>query len=108
MTEVAFSGWAIVELMGHRTRPGRVQEVELAGSKMLQVDIPVSEEEFVTEFYGAPALYSIRPCTEEIARDKAGYSHVDPRPIRPVDYRPQAALAHREADHDDGDDGMPF
>lgn len=98
MTEVAFSGWAIVELMGHRTRPGRVQEVELAGSKMLQVDIPVSAEDFVTEFYGAPALYSIRPCTEEIARDRAGYG-TDPRPVRPVDYRP--VLVEVERDDDD-------
>lgn len=105
MTEIAFSGWAIVELMGHRTRPGRVQEVELAGSKMLQIDIPVSDEDFVTEFYGAPALYSIRPCTEEIARARADYAHVDPRPIRPVDYRPQPAVTHEETRDDDG---MPF
>jgi hypothetical protein len=100
MTEVVFSGWAIVELMGHRTRPGRVQEVELAGSKMLQVDIPVSADDFITEFYGAPALYSIRPCTEEIAREKAGYSYHDPRPVRPVDYRPQPALTHDDEEFD--------
>lgn len=98
--EQAFSGWAIVELMGHRTRPGRVKEIELAGSKMLQVDIPISDEDFVTEFYGAPALYSVRPCTEEIARTKAGYAYHDPRPIRPVDYRPHAELRHERTDHD--------
>ncbi|CAN7297505.1 hypothetical protein LJR221_001459 [Agrobacterium tumefaciens] len=102
--EQPFSGWAIVELMGHRTRPGRVKEVELAGSKMLQVDIPISEDDFVTEFYGAPALYSIRPCTEEIARTKAGYSFHDPRPVRPVDYRPETAITHESSSQDDDDD----
>ncbi len=103
--EQAYNGWAIVELMGHRTRPGKVQEVESYGSKMLQVDIPISDEDFVTEFYSAPALYSIRPCTEEIARTKAGYSYHDPRPVRPVDYRPEKALTH---DADAGDDDNPF
>lgn len=92
--EKAFSGWAIVELMGHRTRPGKVQEVEMFGTKMLQVDIPISDSDFVTELYGAPALYSVRPCTEEIARTKAGYSYHDPRPIRPVDYRPDPVITH--------------
>ncbi|WP_180901970.1 hypothetical protein [Martelella soudanensis] len=89
MQELKEIGWAIVELMGHRTRPGRAREIELAGGIMLQVDIPVSDDDFVTEFYGVSSIYSIRPCTEEIARDRANYSHIDPRPIRPVDYRPQ-------------------
>ncbi|MBP2560818.1 hypothetical protein J2857_003587 [Neorhizobium galegae] len=88
-----FESWAIVELMGHRTRPGLVKEVEIAGGKMLRIDIPISETETVTEFYGTPAIYSIRPATEELVRDQAGYSYRDPRPIRPVDYRPQPAIA---------------
>ncbi len=98
MTECAFKGWAIVEVMGHRTRPGFVQEVEVAGGMMLRVDIPVSADDHVTEFYGVAALYSVRPTTEEIAREKAGYGYHDPRPVRPVDYRPQTAL---EATSDD-------
>lgn len=100
MTDIAFSGWAIVEIMGHRVRPGRVKEVEVAGGKMLQVDIPISDNDFVSEFYGVQALYSVRPCTEEIARDEAGYSYRDPRPIRPVDYRPSPALSVEKTDDD--------
>ncbi len=99
-------GWAIVELMGHRTRPGYVKEVELAGGKMLRIDIPVSTEDYVSEFYGVGALYSIRPTTEEIARENAGYRFNDPRPVRPVDYRPTAAL--EVARDEDGDDGINF
>ncbi|MBB3591702.1 hypothetical protein FHX08_002046 [Rhizobium sp. BK529] len=101
MTSEVFESWAIVELMGHRKRPGYAKEVELAGGKMLRVDIPVSDGESVTEFYGTSALYAIRPATEEVVRDMAyrGYG-VDPRPIRPVDYRPQSQIA---SDVDDDD-----
>lgn len=101
MTTGSFEGWAIVELMGHRVRPGKCKEVEMAGGKMLQVDIPISDDDFVTEFYTAQALYSIRPSTEEIARSQAGYHGRDPRPVRPVDYRPQPAIS---AGHDDFED----
>lgn len=100
MTETTFEGFAIVELMGHRKRPGFVKEVEIAGGKMLRIDIPVSETENVTEFYGLPAIYSIRPCTEEIARQSSGYSFNDPRPVRPVDYRPTPALEGGDYDED--------
>ena len=100
MTETAFEGWAIVELMGHRQRPGYVKEVELAGGKMLRIDIPVDGGD-VTEFYGASAIYSIRPASEEIIRDNAA-RFGDPRPVRPVDYRQPEALP--EPEFDDGED----
>jgi hypothetical protein len=32
--------WAIVELMGHRTRAGHVSEVELFGAKMMRIEVP--------------------------------------------------------------------
>ena len=34
-----YEGWAILECMGHRERPGYVKEVELAGGKLLRIDI---------------------------------------------------------------------
>lgn len=65
-------GWAIVELMGHRERAGRVSEVELAGAKMLRLDIPTDNPEvFVTELYGGSAIYCLSPCAEQIARGRA-------------------------------------
>lgn len=84
MTDAAFEGWAIVELMGHRTRPGYAKEVEIAGGKMLRIDIPAPEAD-VTEFYGVASIYSIRPCSEQMARDQA--SHANARPVRPIQYR---------------------
>ncbi len=107
MTEAnaAFEGWAILELMGHRQRPGYVKEVEMAGGKMMRVDIPISEAEHVTEFYGCAAIYSVRPCSEEIARDHIKRSYgADPRPVRPVDYRetPKIGASH---DFDEVEEG---
>lgn len=102
MTTEVFESWSIVELMGHRKRPGYVKEVEIAGGKMLRIDIPVSETEQVTEFYGTSAIYSIRPATEEICRDTAYRSYgADPRPIRPVDYRPQPQITDADAGEPD-------
>lgn len=108
MTTEAFSSWAIVELMGHRVRPGFCEEVEIAGGKMLRVDIPVSDTDSVTEFYGSSAIYAIRPATEEIVREKAYRRYGDDiRPVRPVDYRPQIASSPAE-DEVDGDDDLPY
>lgn len=99
----AFDGWAIVELMGHRIRAGRVREVEIAGGKMIRVDIPTDGGD-VTEFYATAALYSLRPCTEEIARrEVSGYN--DPRPVRPVDYRERRAP---QIEHDEDEDEPIF
>lgn len=78
--------WAIVELMGHRRRAGRISEVEAYGTKLLQVDIPTPDGGFVSEQYGGAAIYAIRPSTETIARDYAE-SMGDPRPVSPLAYR---------------------
>ena len=101
-----FDSWAIVELMGHRIRAGRAQEVELAGGKMLRVDIPTDDGD-VTEFYSTSAIYSLRPCTEEIARKHCeGYG--DPRPVRPVSYRERDTSPQIDYSPDYEDDDMPI
>jgi hypothetical protein len=93
MAETAFEGWAILELMGHRTRPGYVKEVEIGGGKMFRIDIPVENAEHITEFYGCAAVYSLRPASEEIVRDSIKRSYgADPRPIRPVEYKDRTQL----------------
>lgn len=102
-TEKPFEGWAILELMGHRTRPGYVKEVEMAGGKMMRIDIHISEEVCVTEFYGCSAIYSLRPATEEVVRDAAKNSYgADPRPVRPAAYRERTQIERR--DHNTSND----
>lgn len=85
MSGAAFEGWAILELMGHRRRAGRIAEVEMFGGKLLRIDIPTADGE-VTEFYGASSIYSLRPASEDVAR-RAAEGMGDPRPVRPVEYR---------------------
>lgn len=100
-SEPAFEGWAILEIMGHRVRPGYVKEVEMAGGKMIRIDIPVGADH-VTEFYGAAAIYALRPSTEEIVRDAIKRSYgADPRPVRPVDYQPAPRLEARGESEED-------
>ncbi|HEU4958969.1 MAG TPA: hypothetical protein VFT56_01060 [Sphingomonas sp.] len=103
---VAFSGWAILELMGHRRRAGFVEEVEIAGGKLLRVDIHGDDDQVVTEFYGCSSIFSLRPVAEEIARDWA--KGTDLRPVRPVEYRDRPQLPSPSSDSDDDEDGRPF
>ena len=85
-----FSGWAILELMGHRRRAGFVEEVEIAGGKLLRIDIHGDADQVVTEFYGCSSIYSLRPVSEEVARDWAKGS--DLRLVRPAAYRDTPSL----------------
>lgn len=81
--DATFEGWAVVELMGHRTRAGRVRPVELFGAKLLRIDIPSGDADadgYVTEFYSGTALYGLRPCDEATARRTAGWMR--PRPVK--------------------------
>lgn len=87
--------WAVVEIMGYHRCAGRIFEVERFGAKLLRVDIPVADDGWVTEFFGGSAIYRVRPCSEEIARQTAS-SLGDPRPSPP---RPAAAaLTYRPAE----------
>ena len=100
MTEItAYEGWAMLELMGHRQRVGRVQEVEMYGGKMLRIDIPIEGGD-ITEFYGCTSIYALRPIAEDVARD-AARRHGDPRPVRPVEYRLEDRSNGRVANDDD-------
>lgn len=74
--DASFSGWAIVELMGHRKLAGHVSEVTIAGAAMLRLDVPSDPP--VTQFYGGSAIYCITPTTEELARKVAAASRPTP------------------------------
>ena len=91
-------GWVLLELMGHRQRIGMAREEEIAGGLMLRIDIPTDGEDYATEYYGASSIYALRPVSEEVARDH--YAARDPRPTRPLSYRPDAQIEH----HDDDDE----
>jgi hypothetical protein len=91
--------------MGHRQRIGYVREVEMAGGKLMRIDIP-NEGGYITEFYGCAAIYSLRPVSEEIARD-AMRRHGDLRPVRPAEYRSLPAPQESNGGGHHDDDEMP-
>ncbi len=87
--------WVLLEIMGYRQRVGLAREEEIAGGKMLRIDIPVKndgeeEETYVTEYYGTSSIYALRPVSEDVARE--ALKGVDPRPARPATYKPDTQL----------------
>lgn len=60
--------WAVVELMGHQRIAGKISERTVAGTPMLQVDVPaVGEVPAYSRLLGGTAIYAINPCDEEVA-----------------------------------------
>jgi hypothetical protein len=85
--EEAYEGWALVEQMGFRKTVGKVRQVEMFGTKLLRLDVPVpGTEEWTTRFCGGPSLYQVTPLAEQVALDMAKRQG-DPRPVQPTDYR---------------------
>lgn len=70
MTTTAYTGWALVEVMGHRTLIGEISEAEQYGTAMLRIDTPGPDDQTVTQFYGGSSIFSITPMTEASAREQ--------------------------------------
>lgn len=59
--------YAIVELFGHTTMVGRVEEVERFGTKMLGLE-PLFKQTLLRQvLHGGAAIYRLTPCTREVA-----------------------------------------
>lgn len=63
-----FDQWCILDLFGHSRTAGHVTEASIGGCAFLRVDVPEGEG-FRTEYYGNGAIYSMRPVSEDIARE---------------------------------------
>ena len=75
-----FDMWAIIELFGHARLAGRVTEANIGGCSFVRVDVPEikGEQAPFTRFLGNGAIYSITPCSEELARLAAQRIHAAP------------------------------
>lgn len=77
--QAKFEGHAIVELMGRSVIAGYVSEQVIAGTAMLRVDVPQTEDAGAfTKFFGGSAVFGITPTTEEIAQRAAARLNVRP------------------------------
>jgi hypothetical protein len=90
MATETLEGWGIVELMGHQRTAGRLSERSIAGSNLLQVDVPVTDTEFRTVFYGGSAIYALHPTDETSARLMA--RSLGQRPVYHYDLAQQQRL----------------
>lgn len=89
--EVASTGelpdgeYAIVELLGHRTLVGRIEEVERFGSKLLRVE-PIFDGKLLEPVYHhGSALYGLTPCSKVVALKHApagDRAYCLPAPVR--------------------------
>lgn len=79
--------WAIVEIMGHRTRAGAISDATIGGATYLRIEHPSAAdhtgEEPVTEYYAPSSIFAIRPCSHEQAIIAAKY-------WRPIESGPPA------------------
>jgi len=62
--------WAVLEQLGHRRTAGLVSEEERFGTLLGRIDVPRPETDtgFVTVYFAGSSVYSLTPCTEEVAR----------------------------------------
>jgi|SRR6185312_14693490 len=105
--EVPDEMWALVEIFGHRRHYGRVTEVEKFGTKMLRVDVPISDaapllgeqEEFETFIYGGASIFGMTPMTEDACRKWA--SRDRPKPHKPLATLPPRDHANYDYDYEE-------
>ncbi len=75
-----FTGWAVLELMGHRILGGQVSEHQWAGRAWVRIDLPQGGgQPAASQLYSPDAVYALTPCTEELARARGGRR---PAPVR--------------------------
>jgi len=101
--------WALVELFGHARIAGKVSEQTIAGGAFLRVDVPTvdGQAEF-TRFFGAGAVYSISPCSEEVVRLAARQLRTSPISVYIPELRQLPPSPDYEPTSEDDDDELPI
>jgi hypothetical protein len=78
--------WGVVEIMGHRTRAGRLSDAQLGGTTFLQIEHPTRVDHTgdrpLTEMYGQAAIFAIRLCSQDEAVKVAAWAWPDAMPTR--------------------------
>jgi hypothetical protein len=59
--------YAIVEVLGHRTIVGRVEEVERFGTKLMSIEPLYQGQLLPAVLIGGSSIYQFTPCTAEVA-----------------------------------------
>lgn len=59
--------YAIVEVLGHRTLVGRVEEVERFGTKLMAIEPLFAGQLLPAVLVGGSSIYQFTPCSAEVA-----------------------------------------
>lgn len=98
--------YAIVELLGHRTLVGRIEEVERFGTKLIKVEVIFNDQLLPPVYHGGGAIYGFLPCSAERAfRHQAREVWQLPEPLREA--VPPALLAPPQGDLPFGANRVP-
>lgn len=94
--------YAVVELMGHRTRAGIVSDAQMGGATLLRIEhpTPADGEPPAVEYYAPAAIFSIRPCTREETEKVVAWAWRTAVPTTPE----LAPVFAEVIDHEDFDD----
>lgn len=63
--------YAIVEVLGHRTIVGRIEEVERFGAKLMSIEPIFQGKLLAAVLIGGGSIYQFTPCNREIAIARA-------------------------------------
>lgn len=105
-----YSGWAVIELLGHRIIAGHISEEAIAGGSFVRVDVPdTTSRDGFTKLYGPGAIYAITPCSEHDARmaaDNIGAKSIEDWLLIPPTIKEVWKFGYRDNWRDEDD--IPF
>lgn len=103
-----FDTWALLELFGHLKMAGRVTEQTIAGQGFIRIDVPETEgQPAFTRLFGQNAIYSITPCSQEIATAFCARNYS--RPIQAYELLPEKTIIRQDTNFlYENDKELPF
>ncbi|MDQ2727546.1 MAG: hypothetical protein M3Y91_06720 [Actinomycetota bacterium] len=108
MSAIEHHLYAVVEIMGRRTRAGMISDAQMGGTTLLRIEHPTRADhtgaEAVAEYYSAQSIFAIRPCSADEAAAVARWAWPEPRPAQPA-LAPAFADLIDDVDDVDDDEG---
>lgn len=96
--------YAIVEIMGRRTRAGVISDAQLGGATLLRIEHPTAADhtgaEPLTEYYAPQSIFGIRPCSQEEAIAVCRWAWPEPTPATRELAAPLGDLVDAEIEDD--------
>lgn len=105
------SMFAVVEIMGRRTRAGAVGDATLGGATLLRIEHPTRKDHDggpLAEYYAPAAIFAIRPCSQEEATKVAEWAWPEPRAALGPGLMPELEDKVDDAEWDDDLDDEVF